>query len=323
MITVGTTNGNLYYNAIPPNDGGDQSGPVPAAFPKGFGAYYAMKYEISQKAYVDFLNTLTRQQQISRVDTDLSGISITNKFVMTITSSPVYRNGISCRPALPPPPGPVEFFCDLNNNGVGNESADGLGIACNFLSYGDVAAYLDWAALRLMTVFEFEKCGRGIAAPVPNEHAWGNNVIFEETGLSNAGHADEVPIDPYANVAGPSSNGPLRNGAFARPFSTRTTSGAGYYGCLELTGNVFERCVTISNPAGRSYTGIHGNGILTSGGDHDVSNWPSATTGIGNCLHGGTWEYSTNRRISDRALSGYSNESPLNDRGGRGVRTAE
>jgi formylglycine-generating enzyme required for sulfatase activity len=34
------------------------SGSIPAAFPKGYNAFWIMKYELSQQAYVDFLNTL-------------------------------------------------------------------------------------------------------------------------------------------------------------------------------------------------------------------------------------------------------------------------
>jgi len=45
-ITVGTSSGNLYYGYS--TNGGDQSGPVPAAFPKGHNAFYCMKHTKSQ-----------------------------------------------------------------------------------------------------------------------------------------------------------------------------------------------------------------------------------------------------------------------------------
>src|SRR5690606_15810737 len=98
--------------------------------------------------------------QQNRVTIDISGESITNKFVMSGTNIPYDRNGMSCRLTLPPQPGPVDFFCDVNNNGIGNEDSDGLSVAFGWLRYAHLAAYLDWAALRLMTEFEFEKCGR-------------------------------------------------------------------------------------------------------------------------------------------------------------------
>ncbi|MBA2248946.1 MAG: SUMF1/EgtB/PvdO family nonheme iron enzyme [Chitinophagaceae bacterium] len=56
-ITVANTVGNLYYNN---SNGiaGDQGGPIPANFPKGFNPFWLMKYESSQQQYVDFLNNL-------------------------------------------------------------------------------------------------------------------------------------------------------------------------------------------------------------------------------------------------------------------------
>ncbi len=53
-LTVGVSAGNVFgYGTT------DMSaGSIPAAFPKGFAAFWVMKYELSQQSYVDFLNTL-------------------------------------------------------------------------------------------------------------------------------------------------------------------------------------------------------------------------------------------------------------------------
>lgn len=56
-ITVANTAGNLYYSSSN-GIGGDLAGPIPANFPKGYNAYWLMKYECSQQQYVDFLNNL-------------------------------------------------------------------------------------------------------------------------------------------------------------------------------------------------------------------------------------------------------------------------
>ena len=61
-ITVGTSAGNMYYGAAA-NGGGDVTGPIPVAFPKGVSAFYCMKYELTQGQYVDFYNTLTGAQK--------------------------------------------------------------------------------------------------------------------------------------------------------------------------------------------------------------------------------------------------------------------
>jgi formylglycine-generating enzyme required for sulfatase activity len=323
-ITVGTQPGNLYYS----NDlgyTGDQTGPIPATYPKGFKAFYAMKYEISQVGYVDFLNTLNRNQQSFRARGSLNGPTH-YRFVLTNSNQPVNRSGVACRALIPPVPGEVEFFCDLNNNSIPNESNDGQNIACTQLWYADVAAYLDWASLRLMTEFEFEKCGRGPLPPVSDEFAWGNNVFNPITGIQNAGTAAEIPVDYISNVAANASNtlGPLRTGAFARATSNRSESGAGYYGALDLSGNLRERGVNISTPFSRVYNGVHGDGILGFDGQHIVDNWPSAENPVAAFFRGGCLDCNIDQNhISNRRDATGQLPYDSFNAGGRGVRTVE
>lgn len=319
-ITVGTSNGNLYYQSSF-GLSGDQQGPIPAAYPKGTQAYYAMKYEISQQGYIEFLNTLTRQQQATRVRANISGTSVTNRFVMSNTSSPSYRNGVSCRSTIPASPGIVEFGSDLDNNNVENGSQDGQSIVCNFLLWMDLIAYLDWASLRLMSELEFEKCARGPATPVANEYVWGNNTINFIVNVNNSGTVSEIPSTTYANSTGAPYNNPTRCGIFARSNNDRTTSGAGYYGNLDLGGNVMERGATIGYPEGRAFTGAHGNGMLTVDGNSDVSNWPGLNS-VGIYGRGGGFygNYADNR-TSDRNVTVQINP-PGELAGGRGVRSA-
>ncbi|MDD5654252.1 MAG: hypothetical protein PHR91_01235, partial [Candidatus Omnitrophica bacterium] len=68
----------------------------------------------------------------------------------------------------------------------------------------------------------------------------------------------------------------------------RINDGASYYGAMNLTGNCWERCVTVGHPLGRAYDGLHGDGVLTEDGFADVANWPGKDgTGAGN--RGGVW----------------------------------
>ena len=319
-ITVGTTSGNLFYNN-PVGLSGDQAGPIPAAYPKGTVAFYAMKYEISQFAYIEFLNTLTKAQQVNRVRSDITQGTVPNRFVMSNTSSPSFRNGVSCRSVVPYIPAPIEFGSDLSNNAVENGVVDGQNISCNWLQWSDVAAYLDWAALRPMSELEFEKCARGPATPVPNEYVWGNNTINLLTGVINNGANNELPTATHMNCTGPGFAFPVRCGMFARPGNDRALSGAGYYGCLDLGGNVWERGATIGNFQGRLFTGVHGNGMLATDGQSDVVNWPLNSTAFGAFYRGASFYTNFNEnRTSDRiyaVLGVTGNEST----GGRGVRT--
>ena len=59
-LPVGKQAGSLYYDARNRQKSqGDQKGTIPAAFPKGFQAFYIMKYETSQGQYTEFLNSIS------------------------------------------------------------------------------------------------------------------------------------------------------------------------------------------------------------------------------------------------------------------------
>lgn len=284
-INVGSTAGNLYY----PNTStysGDQTGTIAAGFPKGYNAFYCMKYEISQQDYVDFLNSLTTTQATNRYPgktTERHGITVSGNIYST---------------TLPY-------------------------VACNWLSWADVAAYMDWSGLRPMTELEFEKACRGTAAAVPNEYAWGSTNITPATGISNAGASNETATNSGANVCYNSLTiGPLRAGSFATSSSTRETSGATYYGIMEMSGNLYERVVTVGNATGRGFNGTQGNGVLTSEGKADQSGWPG-TNALGAGFRGGDWFNGAEfARIADRFIAASTSDVRDYYFGGRGIRLA-
>ncbi|HNU89432.1 MAG TPA: SUMF1/EgtB/PvdO family nonheme iron enzyme, partial [Ferruginibacter sp.] len=146
---------------------------LPASFPKGFKAFYCMKYEITQEQYAGFLNKLNYNQQATRTNQPTPPNSPVGTNVLTFFGSP-FRNGVVIiNPGINPGT-PAVYACNGNGNGICNEADDGLNIACNNLSWADITAYLDWAALRPMTELEFEKACRGSETPVAEEYAWGN-----------------------------------------------------------------------------------------------------------------------------------------------------
>ncbi|HLP05423.1 MAG TPA: SUMF1/EgtB/PvdO family nonheme iron enzyme [Paludibacter sp.] len=308
-ILVGSGTGKLFCT----NNSGNMAiatGTLPAAFPKGYSAFYCMKYEITQKGYVDFLNTLTRTQQGNRVD-----YVSANCFVRTNNTSISYRNAIRCPATIPAAPSPVTFFCDFNNNGTGNEDADGLNIACNFLNYSDLWAYLDWAGLRPMSELEYEKAARGAAYPTIDDYAWGASNPVAATGLAASGWVDERASNAGANMVHNIYNVPFRVGFASNDTTTRYQSGASYWGIMELSGNVYERAVSIYLP---NFTSALGDGALNGNGDADaafISYWlgrrgGSCANAIQQC------------RISDRAEASYNDNTRYYYYGGRGVRQA-
>jgi len=335
LLQVGTGIGNLSISSGGQDDG---LGPIPAAFPKGFAAFYCMKYELTQQDYVGFLNKLTRTQQAAHVGANLAtGVTaVTNRYVMSNYTGLRHRNGIRCA-ATVAANDPVDFYCDLNGDGTGNGPADGQWIACNFLNWGDLAAYLDWSGLRPMTELEYEKTSRGgLSVTVLDTYAWGDVTrAFMTYSLSNPGRNNEQIATNYSTTAGNAcynstsgpggdpTKGPFRVGIFAGHPSnnSRKTAGAGYFGAMELSGNVGEMTISVGRPEGRAYTGVHGNGALNSTGVHDTPSWPGTTAaGTGN-RGGHFYAIFGDLEISSRVFASVPRPDRTQAIGGRGVRT--
>lgn len=280
------------------DESGEREGLIPEAFPKGFRAFYCMKHELSQGEYAAFLNLLPREQA---------------------TRHYVCMNG------------------GWGHN-ISGEHPDYRAVApnraCNFLSWSDIAAYADWAGLRPITEFEYEKACRGAALPIPNEYAWGNTLICPWAyTLTNRNMATELVLNPathpvgnaaYGTTAGWHLGSPMRCGLFMAsiPNATREEAGAGFYGVLDMSGNQYDALITVAHEAGRAFTGLHGDGNLTKDGNADVQSWPDAKAS-GTGTRGGGWTSGPKGlKISDRSLTGRAAASRGWNGGWRGVRTA-
>lgn len=301
-----------------------------ASFPKGYQEFYVMKYEMSQFQYMEFFNTLPN-------NTILKG----NK---NIGQAGGQRNMLS--------------WSGLANDGMVLTSGSG-DRACSNLSWIELCAYADWAALRPMSELEYEKASRGCdntnaavaVFPVQNEYAWGTTTIV---GIINPNSSSYI-FNDNTNTEGINGgctsvntlycryncDGPVRVGIFAAKGCTsnqRELSGASYYGVLELSGNVAELVSgTYDNCYGNGAifpSNVHGDGVLSSNGHANEAYW------ISNCLggsdlysasyspvvvRGGGWaDAANNLRVSDR--SQIANSSCGNgctrsaDYGGRLVR---
>jgi formylglycine-generating enzyme required for sulfatase activity len=215
------------------------NGDIPADFPNGYDAFYCMKYEISQLQYAEFLNCLTLPQQESRTETTISNGPFTNTFVMTNSSTLLNRNTV--RSIHPNNGDPLYFFCDLDQDSIPNEFNDGQNLAMNYLSYDDLKAYLDWAALRAMTVLEYEKACRGPSTFVPGELAWGTAGFTAPGDIVLPGEAAESFSNLGATgLVGHATTKLARCGFAATDTSTRLTAASTYYGVMEMSGNVLE-----------------------------------------------------------------------------------
>jgi hypothetical protein len=168
---------------------------------------------------------------------------------------------------------------------------------------------------------------------VLNEYAWGSASVtaYQRAQLSNGGTATEnlavavVNGRMIANSVNVTAQftGPGRSGLFATGTTGREASGAGFWGIMELSGNVWEMAVEISS-AGVSYTGNHGDGTLTIAGAADVVAWPSSTLNTGSTgTHARGGDYYSgpgNAALSVRGGSILAGRSI--SYGGRGIRSA-
>lgn len=258
--------------------------PLPEDFPKGFADFYVMKYEVSQRQYADFLNSLTLEEQARHMNTEADvGAN------PLLTGNP-RRNGVvvarrgDARPCL--------LALDGDGDGVFDEPEDGASRACSGIAWPDAAAFLDWAALRPMTELEFEKVCRGPEYPLPKGFPWGTPFVKNAVEIVADGTSAETVADVpepgqgLANHGGrfdePFVWGPLRCGFAARETSERVAAGAGFFGVHDLGGNLWEPCVSVKFPV---FDGAHGDGELTEG-LADVPHWPGPE---GVILRGGGW----------------------------------
>lgn len=317
-LTIGKQAGNLSWGST------TVSAALSASYPKGYSAFYCMKYEITQGQYRDFLNLLTRQQQVSRINTPItvSATSVTNRYVLCNSTVPRFndRNGIRA-PISFEANNPITFYCDLDGDDIPNESVDGEWIACNYFNWLDGLAYLDWSGLRPMTEMEFEKACRGNQNPVIGEYAWGSIVLTDGSSIINSGANNETTSITGANAVywDTISFGPIRVGAFAREATTRQQAGATYYGIMEMSGNLTEQVITVENTTGQSFTAINGDGILSATGFSNQTSWPTGVTG-GGSRGGSSFSQSVNLKISDRTSAKTVYSSRYSSYGFRGIR---
>jgi formylglycine-generating enzyme required for sulfatase activity len=168
---------------------GGTSVTVPSTFPVGYNAIYCMKYEVTQEQYVEFLNSLTYDQQANRTVNDPISAAGTYAFAPAY----YYRNGIRISVPGNNSALPAVYACDATS-GIENNSDDGQNVACPLLSWGDLTAYLDWAALRPMTELEFEKICRGPMPRVANEYPWGSTNLTYYGVMEMGGNVRERAV---------------------------------------------------------------------------------------------------------------------------------
>ncbi|MBM4143887.1 MAG: hypothetical protein FJ225_09910 [Lentisphaerae bacterium] len=131
-IPTGRQKDKLWASGIVPEDGGE----IPAAFPNGYRAFYAMKFShITLGQYASFLSTIA--------EADARRLSYPGFFGELIAGTGT-------------PPDPIYATATPHQ-------------PCPWLGWLDGATFAAWAGLRPMTELEYEKAIRGADAPLLNE----------------------------------------------------------------------------------------------------------------------------------------------------------
>lgn len=315
LITQAIDNAGIGANSVYVKNGHGSTGPLPNTFPLGFKRFYCMKYEISNAQYVGFLNTLTYEQQLHRQQdlnwnttppTSSSGTSYMANWGYKIVIKTPGVSTTSLTPAV--------YACDANENGIFDEDCDGLSFPVS-LSVPHWLAYLDWAALRPMTEFEYEKACRGPLQPVQNEYAWGTTDLANDYNELNWKCSNEVPQNFRLGLSNYVTGRAHRAGMEATSNSDRVHAGATYYGILNMTGGMIERCVGGWGYDYSSFTTENGDGNLTSFGNTDMTVWNSMQF----WNKGASLQRSESARVSERWWG--NDNSYGNAISGRGVRS--
>jgi len=285
--------GNYYQNTGAKGDEFPSGGLflIPASFPKGFAAFYLMKYQLTEGQWVSFFNTLP----------------VTARPYRDITSGHARTGGKNSQ-------GVVNRNTIAWNSSIPSSSATSLRPSrpVSFVSWPDVAAYAEWSALRPITELEYEKAARGIDnSPTPGEFVWGATALTAPNPGDIAPNTDENGAETLNDTANINNNalawssgdgrsggiaagqaGPLRIGIFAASVASstnpRVSSGAGFYGNMELSGNLAEPVVTVGRQEGLNFHGTNGTGNLTSLGFATNIDWPgidaNSTNGVDSTL---------------------------------------
>lgn len=280
-ITVGVAAGNLSAAA------NMTSGTIPTTFPKGYNAFWIMKYECSQQQYVDFLNHLDFAR------------ATTNVIAVVTGSHPNY--------VAPQPERAVGTIGFRKNTAF----ADWCGMRpMSEMEFEKASRGYNTPAVPNEYVW-----GNTTITAL---------VTVANTGLVNESVA--TPTTANANYTGAYSNIPVRTGIFARTTgSDRTLSGGTYYGVMNMTDNLCEFVINAGTTFGRAIVeSTHGDGYLDNTGNTDIAPWSDYRAfGLKGTYYGGP---ATEGRTSDRAnvalYSSYPGDNNLPYSGCRFVRTA-
>lgn len=288
-------------------------------FPTGYRSFYCMKYPVTQGQYADFLNTLSLRDTTAwnyyMYDTlRLRKVNIKYKFALQ-NLDPFYYG----MPVDPQRHTVILDSNEVKYTVTRPDRAFGKGNAMNnnYLSFSDWSALRPMSELEYEKAcrgplppsyksynyyYNYNNTSDTTYSwgGLMYERAWGNDTTLPVwnynskntstisfSGLENGteGLKDYNIYKRYFDITssvpgGDGGSGPYRVGIFANDTSSRISSGASYYGIMDMSKNVYQQVVSIGNSYSRSLSyKKHGNGTLTFSGSSDNNEFFSSSNG--------------------------------------------
>lgn len=257
-------------------------------FPTGYKGFYCMKYKVTQGQYTDFLNTVAVNDTTQNLINSYTATS-SSDFLQTVPKHLQAAWG-NLGDFI------YQYFFpqDKQRHTITFDSLQLKFIvsrpdrAYALMDLNKSFSFSEWFGLRPMSELEFEKACRGPLPPYSlppfrTDNVWGADSAYPLptyssyltfSGVENGTEVfsdyniDKRNLDPYNLIIpnGDGGTGPYRVGIFATDESTRISSGASYYGIMDLGKITHEIVVPFSNSRFREFNYSNGKGILSAFG---------------------------------------------------------
>jgi formylglycine-generating enzyme required for sulfatase activity len=266
-----------------------------ANYPVGYNSFFMMKYKITMEQYADFLSTLLPLQAAPRYFTSVGSnrYNIQTSGGLFFTSTPDRAcNFLSFEDGL----AYADWAClrPFTETEYEKTCRGPIAPVLNEYPWGTTSHYPSYVysntnapqgsdrVLRITGTENGQEFATITAANVyfPERYIDRTSMCNSDTWRNN--HIDDNNGNVIIDVSNINNMGPFKVGIFVDSLNpTRESGGLSYYGVVEMATNLADQLYNITSPDGRTFSGNHGDGVLTANGTQNVSVWPTSNSALG------------------------------------------